>query len=131
MRIQLLLKTQSKGPRRNRFIEMALIVLFLAFLAGCGGSKSANTTVAAVTVSPASVSLVAGQVFPLSVSAVNSANSTVNTTFTFNSSNTSIATVSPAGQVCAGLWDSIFVVCNGSDALGNPISGTATVTATA
>jgi hypothetical protein len=100
-------------------------------MAGCGGSKSANNTVAVVTVSPASLSLVAGQVTGLSVSAVNSSNTSVNTTFTFNSTNTSIATISPGGQVCAGVWDSLFVVCNGSDALGNPITGTATITVTA
>ena len=131
MRTQVLLKTQGSGLRRQRLATSAVIVLFLSFMAGCGGSKSANNTVAVVTVRPASLSLVAGQVVGLSVSAVNSANGSVNTTFTFNSTNTSIATVSPGGQVCAGVWDSIFVVCNGSDALGNPITGTATITVTA
>src|SRR6478735_7711929 len=78
-----------------------------------------------------SFSLVAGEFVGLSVSAVNSDNANVSTTFTFNSSNTQIATISPAGNVCAGVWDSAFVVCNGSDAQGNPISGTAIITATA
>jgi hypothetical protein len=131
MRIQMLFKTQRKGAGRQWFTQTALIALLLSLLAGCGGSKSANTTVAVVTVSPASLSLVAGQVVSLSASAANSANTTVSTTFTFNSSNTSIATISPAGLVCAGVWDSIFVVCNGLDASHNPISGTATISATA
>lgn len=131
MRTQVLLKTRGIRPKSPRFAASAVIVLFLSFMAGCGGSKSANNTVAVVTVSPASLSLVAGQVTGLSVSAVNSSNTSVNTTFTFNSTNTSIATISPGGQVCAGVWDSIFVVCNGSDALGNPIIGTATITVTA
>lgn len=133
MRIQMLFKTQRKSPGRQWVTEAAFIALFFSFMAmaGCGGSKAANTTVAVVTVSPASISLVAGQVISLSASAVNSANGSVATTFTFNSSNTSIATISPAGLVCAGVWDSIFVVCNGLDSLGNPISGTATITATA
>lgn len=131
MRNQVLLKMQGKSPRRPLFTGMALIVLFVS-LAGCGGgSSSANTTVAAVTVSPATISLVAGQVVTITAGAVNSANTTVATTFTFNSSNTKIATISPQGNVCGGVWDSAFVVCNGSDALGNPISGTATITATA
>ena len=116
---------------RPRFAAPAVLVLFLSFMAGCGGSKSTNNTVAVVTVSPASLSMVAGQVVGLSVGAVNSANTTVSTTFTFHSSDTSIATISPGGQVCAGVWDSIFVVCNGFDALGNPITGTATITVTA
>ena len=131
MRNQVFLKMQEKNPRYPLFTGIALIVLFVSWTAGCGGSKSANNTVAAVKVSPASLSMVAGEVVGLSVSAVNSANANVTTTFTFNSSNTQIATVSPAGNVCAGVWDSAFVVCNGSDAQGNPISGTAIITATA
>ncbi|HVG91768.1 MAG TPA: hypothetical protein VNB54_09790, partial [Alphaproteobacteria bacterium] len=131
MRTQAPLKLQGTRLRRQRFAALAVIVLFLSFMAGCGGSKSTNNTVAVVTVSPASLSLVAGQVVGLSVAAVNSANNTVNTTFTFHSSDTSIATISPGGQVCAGVWDSIFVVCNGFDALNNPITGTATITVTA
>jgi hypothetical protein len=130
MRTQAPLKMQGMKLRRPRFAALAVIVLF-SFMAGCGGSKSANNTVAVVAVSPASLSMVAGQVVGLSVSAVNSSNNAVNTTFTFHSSDTSIATISPGGQVCAGVWDSIFVVCNGFDALGNPITGTATITVTA
>jgi hypothetical protein len=131
MRNQVLLKMQGKSPLRPLFTGMVLIVLFVSSMAGCGGSKSANTTVAAVTVSPATLSLVAGQVVAISASAVNSANGTVSTTFTFNSTNTRIATISPQGNVCGGVWDSAFVVCNGSDAVGNPISGAAIITATA
>ncbi|HWS17972.1 MAG TPA: hypothetical protein VN223_08150, partial [Candidatus Elarobacter sp.] len=126
MRNQVLLKMQEKKLRRPIFTGMALIVLFVSFMAGCGGSKAANTTVAAVTVSPATISLVAGEVVSISASAVNSANGNVSTTFTFNSSNTKIATISPQGNVCGGVWDSAFVVCNGLDALNNPVSGSTT-----
>lgn len=131
MRNQVSLKMRGKNPRYPFFTGIALIALLVSWTAGCGGSKSANTTVAAVRLGPASVSMVAGEVTGLSVSAVNSANTGVTTTFTFNSSNTTIATVSPQGNVCAGVWDSAFVVCNGSDAHGNPISGTAIITASA
>lgn len=131
MRNQVLLKIQGKKPRCPLFTGIALTVLFVLFMAGCGGSKSVNNTVATVRVSPATLSMVAGQVVGINASAVNSANNTVSTTFTFNSTNTSIATISPQGNVCAGVWDSAFVVCNGSDAQGNPISGTAIITATA
>jgi hypothetical protein len=131
MRNQVFLNIQGKNPRSPLFAGMALIVLFVWLMAGCGGSKSANTTVAAVNVGASSLSMVAGEVVGLSASAVNSANASVPTTFTFHSSNTQIATISPAGNVCAGVWDSAFVVCNGSDAQGNPISGTAIITATA
>lgn len=114
------------------YATAALMILLAGFLAGCGGgSKSANSKVAQVLISPASASLVAGQVLSLSVTAVNSNNSNVPATFTFNSSNTSVATISPSGLVCGGIWDSTFVVCNGTDTLGNPVSGSATITATA
>ena len=108
-----------------------ILIALVGFLAGCGGTKTANTTVAQVQVSPNSASLVAGQVLIISASAVNSANVGVATTFTFHSSNTGVATVSPSGAVCGGVWDSLFVVCNGTDALGNPITGSAIITVTA
>ena len=108
-----------------------ILIALAAFLAGCGGSKSANTAVAQVLVSPSSASLVAGQVLGLSTTAVNSADANVATTFTFHSSNTAVATISPGGLVCGGIWDSTFVVCNGTDALGNPVAGSATITVTA
>ena len=109
-----------------------MAILFLSFVAGCGGGSSSTTnTVAQVLVTPATLSMDAGDVVTVTPSAVNSANSAVVTTFTFNSTNTNVATVSPAGQVCAGVWDSIFVVCKGTDASGKLISGTAIITATA
>src|SRR5579864_2728506 len=131
MRNQVLLKIQGKNPRCPLFAGMALIILFVSLMPGCGGSKKTNTTVAQVRIAPAVLSMVAGQVVGINASAVNSDNNTVSTTFTFNSTNTSIASISPQGNVCAGIWDSAFVVCNGSDAAGNPISGTAIITATA
>lgn len=112
----------------------AAIAIFLVLLAGCGGGSSSgsnSTKVAQVVITPATISLVAGQVTGVATAAVNSSNVAVTTTFTFSSSNTTVATVSPAGLVCGGVWDSTFVVCNGNDVHGNPITGTATVTATA
>src|ERR1700739_3141056 len=131
MRNHLSLKVQETNARCLVLTGTALIFLFVSLIAGCGGSKSANNTVPAVNVAPAILSMGAGQVITLSPSAVNSDNTVVTTTFTFNSTNTSIATISPQGSVCAGVWDSAFVVCNGLDAQNNPISGTAIITATA
>jgi hypothetical protein len=109
----------------------AIIFLLAAAMAGCGGSSSASKTVVQVTLTPESISMVAGDVKPTAVSASNSAGGPVsNTTFTYNTSNPQLVTVSPAGQVCAGVWDSIFVVCNGVNASGSQVSGTATITAT-
>lgn len=106
------------------------VLLALLAIAGCGGSSNKNT-VAAVSLTPASISVVAGEVQQLTVSASNSSGVPATTTFTFNSSNPRLVTISPSGLVCGGVWDSTFVVCNGKDAAGNPLTGTAIVTASA
>jgi hypothetical protein len=139
MRTQLFIATRGFGSGRRHLAGSPiagplaiLATLFLSLAAGCGGgSSSTANVVAVVSVTPSNLSMNAGDVVTITPGAVNSANTSVNTVFTFNSSNTSIATVSPAGQVCAGVWDSIFVVCNGNDASNNPISGTTTITVTA
>ena len=112
----------------------ALILVITAAMAACGGgSSSSNNTVAQVTVSPSTISLVSGQVTSQGLTAIatNSSGGNVITTFTFNSSNPRLVTVSPSALVCAGVWDSNFVTCNGNDPSGNPLTGTATITATA
>jgi trimeric autotransporter adhesin len=114
-------------------VRIAGIFVLAGLAAGCGGgsSKDKATIVAQVLISPSTASLEAGDVLSLTASAVNSSNGAVSAPITFSSSNTKVATISPGGLVCGGVWDSTFVVCNGTDALGNPVSGTATVTATA
>jgi hypothetical protein len=123
-------------------IGFIIVISITVVLAGCGGGSSNKTatTVAQVTLScspscsSGTLSLVAGQVANLTVAAVNSTGGSVTTTFTFNSSNPGLVTIGfNAGQalVCAGVWDSITVVCNGTDKSGNPLSGSATITASA
>jgi hypothetical protein len=118
-------------------LKIGFAMCLAAALAGCGGGGYSTTspanTVAQVTLTPATISVVAGEVLQLSFSAVNSSGGAVSPTptFTFNSSNTKVATVSPSGLVCGGVWDSFFITCNGSDALGNPVAGTALITASA
>ncbi len=127
----------------RRFATSSGFILFivssLLFMAGCGGgSSSSSTKVAAVTIAPTALSLNSGDVVQLTPTATNAAGTAVsNTTFTFTSSNPSVISVSPGsgtvpgGLVCGGVWDANFVVCNGNDASGNPISGTANITVTA
>jgi trimeric autotransporter adhesin len=120
-----------------RSVRKGFVLLVAAALAGCGGGSTpvstSPKTVTQVTLSPSSVSLVAGQVFQVSAGAQSSSGSPPNPapTITFNSSNTSVATVSSSGLVCGGVWDSFFIVCNGNDKLGNPIAGSTTITASA
>jgi Big-like domain-containing protein len=114
-------------------------LLLAVVLAGCGSSTKTGggvtTTdpnkVIAVTVSPTSISLNAGDVLQVAAAATNSSNGVVNTTITYSSSNIGLITVSPTGLVCGGVWDSAFVVCNGKDGLGNPLAGKTTITASA
>lgn len=113
-------------------LAKTLLLALLGFaMAGCGGSSSKKHTVAVVNLTPAAVSIVSGQVAQLSVSALDSTAAAVATTFTFNSSNPNLVTISPSGVACGGVWDSTFVVCNGNAPSGTPLAGTATVTATA
>ncbi len=109
-------------------------LLLAMVLAGCGGGSSSSTPtnpnqVTAVIVSPNSVSLNAGDVLQITAIASNSAGSPVSATFSYSSSNVGLVTVSPTGLVCGGVWDSAFVVCNGTSA-GGPLTGSATITAT-
>ena len=115
---------------RRLVINAGLAVFLSVLLAGCGGSSKTNTTVTQVVVAPATVSLNSGDVAGITFTPENSAGNAVSSTVTFSSSNTSVATVSTSGQICGGTWDSTFVVCNGAPG-GVPVSGTATITATA
>lgn len=116
----------------RRFAIIPGFILFLAaMLAGCGGHSSSNN-VTQVTISPTALSLNSGDVVQITATANNSAGTTVpNASVTFGTSNSSLATISPSGLVCGGVWDTQFIVCNGDDTSGNPVAGNATVTASA
>ncbi len=108
----------------------ALAAIFcLLFLPGCGGSNSSNTKVTTVTITPTSVSLNEGAVSQLSVTAQNSAGTTVAADISFTSSNTAIATVSSGGLICGGVWDANIINCNATQ--GTAGVGQVTITATA
>ncbi len=114
-------------------IVTLLILSISGILAGCGGSSNkANNTVTQVILSPTSFSLNSGDVAQIAATAENSANTAVSANFTYASSNTSAVTISNAGLICAGTWDSLTnpVVCNGLSG-GNPVTGTSNVTVTA
>src|SRR5215467_14155111 len=117
---------------RRFAIIPGIIFLLATILTGCGGGSSSNkNAVTSVTVIPTSLSLNAGDVAQLTASAQNSSNTAVSATFTFSSSNPNLVTVSSSGLVCGGVWDTNFIVCNGKNSGGTPVSGSATVTVTA
>jgi trimeric autotransporter adhesin len=105
------------------FCSFVLILV----LSACGGSNSTNTTAAkSLKITPTVISLNRGDVFQATTAAFQSDGTTqVAADFTFASSNSNIASVSTAGNICAGTWDANFVVCTPATA-----TGSATITAT-
>ena len=101
-------------------------VLIIA-MSACGGSNSSNTTAAkSLTITPSVISMNRGDVFQTTTQAFQSDGTTgVVADFTFASSNSNIASVSTAGNLCAGKWDANFVVCTPATT-----TGSATITAT-
>jgi hypothetical protein len=114
-------------------IVTLLILLISGILVGCGGSSNkANNNVTQIILSPTSFSLNSGDVVQLSATAENSANTAVSANLAYTSSNASVVTISNAGLICAGVWDSLTtpINCNGLSG-GNPVSGMANITVTA
>ena len=90
------------------------IFTLCAFLAGCGGGHNAAAVgpVATITLAPSAVSLNAGDVAQLQVSALDSSKRSVfNQTITYTSTNPGVQ-VSTNGLLCAGTWDSLTVPIN-------------------
>ena len=103
-------------------------VIFLSFLVGCSGTSTAVAPVTQIVFSPTSLSLNTGQVVRLVATTENSTGGAVVADVSFTSSNTALVTVSPAGYVCAGIWDSNYIVCNPNPGVTG--IGQATITAT-
>lgn len=122
---------------RQSGIILGSVLLLTSIFIGCGyggGNGTTTTTtnaVAQVIVSPTGLSLNSGQVQQIIASPENSAGTAVAATPTFSTSNNKLVTVSPTGLVCAGVWDAQFINCNGLNSSGNPLSGSATITASA
>lgn len=97
-------------------LAAATLIVLTTALAGCGHSSSTTTTSNTITVTPSSLSMNLGDVASVSASVVDSTGTAITSPppITFASSNAAIVTVSSAGSVCAGTWDSAFIVCDAS-----------------
>jgi hypothetical protein len=107
-----------------------ITTLFLFFLLpACGGHKppGANPFPAKISLTPAtSASLQQGATLAFTATAQNGTNSNLSPTFTYNSSNPGVVSISPAGFACAGSWNApYFNVCTPA------ASGSALITASA
>jgi len=78
----------------------------------------------------------AGDVVQVAATPEDASKNPVTTSVSFSSSNTGVVTISnsngaASALLCAGVWDSSFIVCNGTNSSGSAISGSANITATA
>jgi len=110
-----------------RILAALLTAVCLSLLAGCGGSTTTTPIAAKILLFPTTVSLNEGDVTTISAIAQSSSGATVSADITFTSSNPSIATISAGGSICAGVWDSNFIVCNAT--IGQGGVGQVTITA--
>ena len=96
-----------------------------AVLASCGGGSSTTTpnTPSTITATPSSLSLTHGDVAGVSISVANSSGQAISPTptVTYASANPALVTVTSAGLICAGVFDSNNIVCNTKDSSGNPL----------
>ena len=116
----------------GRFVSgnftLAVAVLAVTSLAGCGGAKPKSTPLfpGRINLSPASTtSLVLGGVLGFTASVQTTGGTNLNVPITYSSSDTSVLTLSANGVACAGHWDASFTTCTP----GN--SGAVQVTASA
>jgi hypothetical protein len=106
---------------------------FVMLIAGCGSSKVATPVAAAITLSPPSLSLNEGQVAGLTATALDGSGNSIIVDYTYTSSNSGLASVSSAGLVCGGQFDSNSIVCSphgDGQATITVTSGSVTTTAT-
>ena len=97
-----------------RFLVLILLSSLALFLIGCGGSGPTKAVgdVATVTLTPSPVSIEAGDVLQMTVSALDANKQSVfNQTFKFNSTNPAIQ-IANNGLLCGGTWDSLATPVN-------------------
>ncbi len=103
-------------------------VLSLMVWAGCSGTSTPTVNVAKIVMSPSSVSMNVGQVVKITAIPQDSSGATVVADTSYSSSNAAQISVSPSGNLCAGVWDANFITCTALP--GKTGVGQATITAT-
>src|SRR5262245_14766162 len=111
---------------RNHLIWSSV---FLAlFVAGCSGKKpSTNSTASSINISPSSLDMNVGSVTSITAQVLNSSGSALSPqpTISYTSSDASAVTVSPKGEVCAGVWDINFITCKNGTVPASAVTVTA------
>ena len=106
------------------FLGAVISALFLILITACSGAKVATPTAASISLSPSPLSLNEGQVLPVTATALNYAGTVIAVDITYTSSNPNLVSVSSAGLVCGGAFDTNSIVCSPNG------DGQATITAT-
>jgi Bacterial Ig-like domain (group 2) len=93
----------------RQWYATALITSLVAILTACGSTHSASTgpVPATIALSPTTASLEMGETLQLTASSQNFSRQVITVPITYNSSNTAVVTISNAGLICAGTWDSL------------------------
>ncbi len=108
-----------------QLLAALISLVLLASIAGCSGGTGVQTPVAAsITLSPSTLSVNEGQVVTLTATALDSTGTVVAVDYTYSSSDPALASVSSAGLVCGGQFDSNSIVCSPNG------DGQATITVT-
>jgi hypothetical protein len=93
---------------------LAIAILSLWSVGGCGGSKKAGVPIFPGTVGltpGGNTSLALGGTLTFTASAQTTTGTSISTGITFSSSDTSVLTLAPNGVACAGHWDVAFTTC--------------------
>jgi hypothetical protein len=102
------------GRLRSNALRLAVAILSLWSISGCGGGKKASNPIfpGLVRLSPSTnTSLTLGGTISFAAFAQTTSGTTISTTITFTSSDTSVLTIAPNGVACAGQWDVAFTSC--------------------
>ena len=97
--------------RFSSFLIVPASLALLLILPSCGGGTPKANVVAAISVPLDTISLNKGDVFTLSPTATDKNGAAVLAAYSFASDNTSLVNVSTGGAICAGTWDTNFIVC--------------------
>ena len=103
-------------------------ILFITIVAGCSGKKpSTDSSASSITISPSSLDMNIGAITSITAKVLNSNGSALSPqpAITYTSSDASAVTVSPKGEVCAGVWDINFITCKNGTAPSTAVTVTA------
>ena len=107
-----------------QWLAALLSLVSLVSIAGCGGGNVTTPVAASITIAPSNLSLNEGQVSAVTATALSSTGSIIAVDFSFSSSNPALASVTSAGLVCGGQFDTNNIVCSPNG------DGKATITVT-